>query len=113
MKSSYHVEFSGIPRQSKFTRFSRHIVLSVECRKMTCDVTKVTYNTYSCNTCCMSREMMKMKGRDSAKCRKSKLGDIYGIIEFVLNEEKDKIRNRAIFPKLKETKMGRRGRDGK
>ena len=43
---------------------------------MTCDVTKVTYNTYSCDTCCMSREMMEMDGRDSATCRKSKLRDI-------------------------------------
>ena len=34
--------------------------------------------------------MMKMDGRDSAKCRKSKLGDIDGIIEFVLNDNKTK-----------------------
>ena len=47
------------------------------------DVTKVTHNTYSCDTCCMSREMMEMDGRDSAKCRKSKLRDMIGIIEFV------------------------------
>ena len=32
-----------------------------------------------------------MNGRDSAKCRKSKLGDIDGIIEFVLNDNKTKI----------------------
>ena len=31
-----------------------------------------------------------MDGRDSAKCRKSKLGDINGIIEFVLNDNKTK-----------------------
>ena len=43
--------------------------------------------------------MMEMDGRDSAKCRKSKLGDIYDIIEFVLNEEKDKIENGVVFPK--------------
>ena len=41
-----------------------------------------------------------------------KLGDIIGILEFVLNEEKDKIGNSAIFPKLKVTKNGRRGRVG-
>ena len=29
---------------------------SIGCRKTTCDVTKVTYNMYSCDTCCMSRE---------------------------------------------------------
>ena len=53
-----------------------------------------------------------MDDRDSVKCRKSKLEDINGIIEFVLNEEKDKIGNSVVFPELKETKMGRRGRDG-
>ena len=41
-------------------------------RKTTCDVTKVTYNMYSCYTCCMDREMMEMDGRDSVNCRKSK-----------------------------------------
>ena len=54
--------------------------------------------------------MMEMDGRDSVKCRKSKLGDIDGIIEFVLNEEKDKIGNSIVFPKLKETKTGKKGR---
>ena len=46
---------------------------------MTCDVKKITYNMYSCDTCCMSREMIEMDGRDSAKCQKSKKGDISGI----------------------------------
>ena len=36
---------------------------------MTCDVIKVTYNMYSCDTYCMSREMMEMDGRDSDKCQ--------------------------------------------
>ena len=49
---------------------------------MTGDVKKVTYNMYSCDTCCMSREMMEIEGRDSAKCRKSKRKDMIGIIEF-------------------------------
>ena len=31
-----------------------------------------------------------MDDRDSAKCQKSKLGDIDGIIEFVLNDNKTK-----------------------
>ena len=31
-----------------------------------------------------------MDGRDSAKCRKSKVGDIDDIIEFVLNDNKTK-----------------------
>ena len=33
---------------------------------------------------------MELDGRDSAKYRKSKLGDIDGIIEFVLNDNKTK-----------------------
>ena len=43
---------------------------------------KVTYNMYSCDTCCMSIEVIEMKGRDSAKCQKSKSEDTIGIIEF-------------------------------
>ena len=37
------------------------------CRKTISDATKVTYNTYSCAISGMSREMMKMDGRDSAE----------------------------------------------
>ena len=39
------------------------------CHKTTCDVTKVTYNTYSCVISGMSKEMMKTDGRDSAECQ--------------------------------------------
>ena len=53
---------------------------SFGCRKMKSEVKKITYNMYSCDTCCTSREIMEMDGRDSAKCKKSKLGDIYGIL---------------------------------
>ena len=35
--------------------------------------------------------MMDMNGRDGAKCQKSKLGNIDGIIEFVLNDNKTKL----------------------
>ena len=35
--------------------------------------------------------MMKMDGRDSAKCRKSKFGDIDDIIGFVLNKNKTRL----------------------
>ena len=35
--------------------------------------------------------MMEMAGRGSAKCRKSKLGDIDDIIEIVLNDNKTKL----------------------
>ena len=55
----------------------------IRCRKTKSDVTKVTYNRYSCDKCCMSREMIKMESQDSAKCQKSKLRDMIGIIEFV------------------------------
>ena len=37
------------------------------CSKTILDATKVTYNTYSCDINGMSREMMKMDGRDSAE----------------------------------------------
>ena len=50
------------------------------CRKTKSEVTKITYNMYSCDTCCTSREMMEMNDRDSAKCQKSKLGDIDDIL---------------------------------
>ena len=42
---------------------------SFGCRKMTCNVTKVTYNMYSCYTSCMSIEMMETDDRDSVKCQ--------------------------------------------
>ena len=53
------------------------------CCKTIFDVTKITYNMYLCAISGMSREMMEMDDRDSAKCQKSKLGDIMGIIRFV------------------------------
>ena len=40
------------------------------CHKTILVVTKVVYNTYSCAISGMSREMMKMDGRDSAECQK-------------------------------------------
>ena len=36
---------------------------------MVFDVTKITYNMYSCAINGMSREMMEMDGRDSAECQ--------------------------------------------
>ena len=62
---------------------------SIGCRKAICDVTKVIYNMYSCDTCCMSREMMEMDDLECAKCQKSKSRDIDGIF-FILNEIKTK-----------------------
>ena len=63
---------------------------------MTCDVTKVTYNMYSCDTCSMSRERMEIDVRDSAKCQKSKLRDMIGI-NWIVNEEKDKSPNSGLL----------------
>ena len=37
------------------------------CRKTVFNATKVTYDTFSCAISGMSREMMKMDGRDSAE----------------------------------------------
>ena len=79
---------------------------------MNCDVTKVTYNMYSYVISGMSRERMEMEVRDSAKYRKSKLGDIDGIIEFVLNDNNAKIVNSVISYKLKRTKNEERRRIG-
>ena len=42
-------------------------------------MTKVTYNTYSCAISGMSREMIKMDGRDSAECKNWEKRDITGI----------------------------------
>ena len=42
---------------------------SFGCRKTIFDATKVTYSTYSCNINGMSREMMKMDGRDNVECQ--------------------------------------------
>ena len=39
------------------------------CGKTIFDATKVTYNIYSCAISGISREMMKMDSRDSAKCQ--------------------------------------------
>ena len=43
---------------------------------------KVTYNTYTCSMSGMSREMMKMDGRNSAECQNWKIkghNDNFGI----------------------------------
>ena len=49
------------------------------CRKTIFDATKITYNMYSCAINGMSREIMKMDGRDSAECqnweRKGRIGN--------------------------------------
>ena len=82
---------------------------SIGCRKTTCDVKKVTYNMYSCDTCCMSREMIETNDRDSAKCQKSKLRDMIGIIE-MFNDNRTKVQI-VIISYLKETKRKREGEE--
>ena len=57
------------------------------------DVTKITYNMYSCALSGMSREMMKMDGQDSVECQNWEMKDKMVILEFVLNELNDKITN--------------------
>ena len=43
------------------------------------DGTKVAYNMYSCAMSGMSRESMKMEGRDSVECQNWEKKDIDGI----------------------------------
>ena len=80
---------------------------SIRCRKKTCDVKKVTYNMYSYDISCMSREMMEKDGRDSAKCQKSKLRDMIGIIE-MLNDNRTKVQI-VIISYLKRPKQNVKG----
>ena len=47
------------------------------------DATKVRYNTYSCAISGMSREMMKMDGRDSAECENWEKKDIMVIFKLI------------------------------
>ena len=54
-------------------------------------MTKVTYNTYSCDISGMSREMMKMDGRDSAEYQIWEKRDKIGIIGFDFKSQSDKI----------------------
>ena len=60
------------------------------CRKTIFDATKITYNTYSCSISGMSREMMKMDGRDSAECQNWKKRDKIGIFEIVKLDNRTK-----------------------
>ena len=54
------------------------------------DAMKVTYNTYSCAISGMSRQSMKMDGRDSAECQNWEKNDINVICGFVLKDNKTK-----------------------
>ena len=50
-------------------------------------MTKVTYYMYSCDTCCMIREMMRMNDLDCAKCQKSRKMDKMRILRNVNEDE--------------------------
>ena len=54
--------------------------------------------------------MMKLDGRDSAKCRKSKRKDMIDIIEIDLNDNKDEIENSVISYIKKEKKNVKGGK---
>ena len=47
-------------------------------------MTKVTYYMFSYDTCSKIREMMEMDGLDSAKCQKSRKGDMMRIFELLM-----------------------------
>ena len=57
---------------------------------MNFDATKVTYNKYSCAISGMSREMMKMDGRDSVKCQNWEKKDVNVIFEIVKLDNRTK-----------------------
>ena len=48
------------------------------------------YSIYSCAISGMSREKMKMDGRDSAECQNWEMRKIMVILEFDLNDNKTK-----------------------
>ena len=67
-------------------------VLRFGCCKTIFDAKKVTYNKYSCVISDMSRETMKMDGRDSAECQNWEKKDINVIFElFKLEKDKTQI----------------------
>ena len=74
------------------------------------DATKVTYNTYSCVIIGMSREMMKMDGRDSAECQNWEKKDIFGIFE-ILNDNRTK--TQIVSSPTYEKGREKRGGEGK
>ena len=72
-KISSNSETVGIYTFFKALRFG--------CRKTIFDVTKVTYNTYSCAMSGMSREITTMDGQDSAECQNWENKDMDGILK--------------------------------
>ena len=74
------------------------------CRKTVSDAKKVTYNMYSCAISCMSREMMKMDGRDSAECQNWEKRDITVIFGKVFKSLDDKTATVSSLTSLKRPK---------
>ena len=64
--------------------------LRFECCKTIFDATNVTYNMESCVISGMSREMMKMDGRDRAECQNWEKRDIDVIFRKVFKSLNDK-----------------------
>ena len=81
-KISSNSEIVGIYTFFESSRFG--------CRKTIFDATKVTNNTYSCTISGMSREMMKVDGRDSVECQNWEKKSIMIIFGFVLKDNKTK-----------------------
>ena len=74
------------------------------CRETVFDATKVTYNMYSCAISGMSREIMKMDGRDSAECQNWEKRNITVIFRKVFKSLNAKLVNSDISPILKTKK---------
>ena len=60
------------------------------CRKTNFDATKVTHNKYSCAISSMSREIIKMDGRDSVECQNWENKDVNVIFEIVKLDNRTK-----------------------
>ena len=71
---------------------------------MNFDAMKVTYNKYSCSISVMSREMMKMDGRDRAECQNWEKRDINVIFRKVLKSLDDKKLIQCFFSNKKGRK---------
>ena len=71
---------------------------------MNFDETKVTYSTYSCTISGMSKEMMKMDGRESAEYQIWEKSDIMVIFKFDFKSLNDKIINSASSPSKAKAK---------
>ena len=69
------------------------------------NATKDTYSMYSCTISGMSREMMKMDGRDSAEYQIWEMRDIWSFLE-KFKSLQDKLVNMVVFPT--QTKRAKR-----